>query len=288
MKSKKMEESRLKILTQVKYLLVLFFSLAVMVSACKQPNQVSQKPTLFLIGDSTVKNGKGKGDGGLWGWGNFLPAYFDTTKISVRNNALGGTSSRTFRTMGLWDKVLVNIKPGDFVMMQFGHNDSSPVNDTLRARGTIKSNGEESEEIDNLITKKHETVHSYGWYLRQFISDIQAKGATAIVLSPVPRNTWQNGKANRNDQDYSKWAAEAAKQSNAYFIDLNKIISDRYEAEGEAKVKAEYFNTTDHTHTIEAGARVNAASVIQGLKAQKNIPLNKYLTPAARKKRAGL
>jgi lysophospholipase L1-like esterase len=269
----------------INWFFALLFSL-LMVTACVQPEQASRKPTLYLIGDSTVKNGKGNGDGGLWGWGNFLPAYFDTTRISVQNNALGGTSSRTFQTMGWWDKVLVNIKPGDFVMMQFGHNDSSPVNDTLRARGTIKSNGEEIEEIDNLITKKQETVHSYGWYLRKFISDTKARGATPIVLSPVPRNTWQNGKANRNDKDYGKWAAEAAKQGEAYFIDLNKIISDRYEAEGEAKVKADYFNATDHTHTIEAGARVNAASVIQGLKEQKNILLNKYLTPAARKKQA--
>lgn len=265
-----------------KWSLAWLFTILV-VSACVQPEQASQKPTLFLIGDSTVKNGKGKGDGGLWGWGNFLSAYFDTNRISIRNNALGGTSSRTFQTMGLWDKVLVNVKPGDYVMMQFGHNDSSPVNDTLRARGTIKSNGEETEEIDNLITQKHETVHSYGWYLRQFISDTKAKGATPIVLSPVPRNTWTNGQANRNNQNYGKWAAEAAKQGGAYFIDLNKIISDRYEAEGEAKVRSAYFNNTDHTHTIEAGARVNAASVIQGLKAQKNIILNKYLTKTARK-----
>jgi len=270
---------------QIQWALALLFTF-LLVSACMQPKLASQKPTLFLIGDSTVKNGKGKGDGGLWGWGNFLPAYFDTTKIAVQNNALGGTSSRTFIAMGLWDKVLANVKPGDFVMMQFGHNDSSPVNDTLRARGTIKSNGEETQEIDNLITKKHEIVHSYGWYLRKFISDTQAKGATAIVLSPVPRNNWKEGKANRNDQDYGKWAAEAAQQGGAYFIDLNKIISDRYEAEGEAKVKSVYFNTTDHTHTIEAGARVNAASVIQGLKEQKNISLNKYLSAAAKKKQA--
>lgn len=55
-----------------------------------------RKPTLFLIGDSTVKNGKGKGDGGLWGWGSYLPAYFYTTRIRVENDALGGTSSRTY------------------------------------------------------------------------------------------------------------------------------------------------------------------------------------------------
>jgi lysophospholipase L1-like esterase len=285
MKSKNNRGNNPEIRNLIKYSF-LTVGFVILVSACMQPKVASQKSTLFLIGDSTVKNGKGKGDGGLWGWGNFLPAYFDTTKISVRNNALGGTSSRTFQAMGLWDKVLENIKPGDFVMIQFGHNDSSPVNDTLRARGTIKSNGEETEEIDNLITKKHEIVHSYGWYLRKFIADTKAKGATPIVLSPVPRNTWKDGKANRNDQDYGKWAAEAAKQGGAFFIDLNKIIADKYEAKGEATVRAAYFNTTDHTHTIEAGARVNAASVIQGLKEQKNISLNKFLSPVARRKQA--
>ena len=251
-------------------------------AACAAVKATQQKPTLYLIGDSTVKNGKGKGDGGLWGWGDFLAESFDTTKIAVQNHALGGTSSRTFRTQGHWDKVLPLIKPGDYVMMQFGHNDSSPVNDTLRARGTIKSNSDEIQEIDNLITKKHEVVHSYGWYLRQFIQEVKAKGATPIVLSPVPRNTWNNGKPNRNEQDYGKWAAEAANQGDAIFIDLNKIIADRYEREGEEKVRSTYFNTTDHTHTIEAGARVNAASVVEGIRQNKKLELNKYLQKAGK------
>ncbi|GGK77833.1 rhamnogalacturonan acetylesterase [Rufibacter glacialis] len=240
------------------------------------------KPTLFLIGDSTVKNGRGDGGGGLWGWGSFLANHFDTTRIKVENHALGGTSSRTFRTQGHWDKVLPKVKAGDFVMIQFGHNDSSPVNDTLRARGTIKNNSEETQEIDNLITKKQEVVHSYGWYLRQFISEVQAKGATAIVLSPVPRNTWKDGKANRNRQDYGQWAAEAAAQMNAPFLDLNGIIADRYEKEGEAKVRSTYFNTKDHTHTIEAGARVNAAAVAEGIRQNKKLELNKYLLKPGR------
>jgi len=96
------------------------------------------KPTIWLIGDSTVKNGSGKGAGGLWGWGDYLYRQFDTTKISIKNNALGGRSSRTFISEGLWDKVLAKVKPGDYVIMQFGHNDAGAVNDTIRARGTIK------------------------------------------------------------------------------------------------------------------------------------------------------
>jgi len=66
----------------------------------------SSKPTLFIIGDSTVKNGSGKGEGSLWGWGDFLYEQFDTTKIHLENDARGGRSSRTFQTEGLWDKVL--------------------------------------------------------------------------------------------------------------------------------------------------------------------------------------
>src|SRR5438128_11945682 len=79
-----------------------------------------KRPTLYIIGDSTVKNGQGKGGGGLWGWGDFIVNYVDTTKLRVENDALGGTSSRTFQTKGLWDKVLDKIQPGDFVIMQFG------------------------------------------------------------------------------------------------------------------------------------------------------------------------
>ena len=115
--------------------------------------QAKQKPTVFIIGDSTVKNGQGNGAGGLWGWGDPISQYFDTTRISIENHALGGTSSRTFQTKGLWKSALDQVKKGDFVLMQFGHNDGSAINDDSRARGTIKGVGRETEEIDNILTK---------------------------------------------------------------------------------------------------------------------------------------
>src|SRR4051794_13793202 len=99
---------------------------------------VKDKPVLYIIGDSTVKNGSGTGADKLWGWGSFLAEYFDTTRIDVQNHAIGGRSSRTFITDGRWDKILGTLKAGDFVIMQFGHNDGSPLDDTARARGTIK------------------------------------------------------------------------------------------------------------------------------------------------------
>ncbi|MGF7073265.1 rhamnogalacturonan acetylesterase [Mucilaginibacter sp. 3215] len=236
------------------------------------------KPTFYLIGDSTVKNGKGKGDGGLWGWGNYIAPYFDTTKIAVENDALGGTSSRTFQTMGLWDKVLVKIKPGDFVIMQFGHNDAGPLDDTARARGTIKGIGNEQQEIYNPIRKVKEVVHTYGWYMRKFIADTKAKGATPIICSPIPRNVWKDGKSagRNNENSYGQWARELGEQTGAFFIDLNKLIADDYDMEGEAKVKSTYFGT-DATHTLEPGAQLNAKLVIQGIRSFNQLALNKYL-----------
>src|SRR5438309_11140390 len=82
-------------------------------------------PTLWIIGDSTVRNGQGDGANKQWGWGDLLAPMFDRAKITVANRARGGTSTKTF--MPLWANVLPQIKPGDFVIMQFGHNDSSPV-----------------------------------------------------------------------------------------------------------------------------------------------------------------
>lgn len=235
-----------------------------------------KKPTIFFVGDSTVKNGKGDGSNGLWGWASVIEPYFDVSKINVENSALGGTSSRTFQTQGLWAKVLKNIQQGDYVMLQFGHNDSSPLDDSSRARGTIKGVGDESKEIYNPIMKKQELVHTYGWYMTQFVNDIKAKGATAIICSPIPRNDWKDGKVNRNGgNNYGGWSEQVAKKTNSFFIDLNSITADAYDKLGQETVKP-YF-PQEHTHTGKVGADLNAASVIKGLKELKDCKLNEFL-----------
>lgn len=237
----------------------------------------SEKPTLFIIGDSTVKNGHDKGDLEQWGWGHFLPDSFDTTRIHIENHALGGTSTKTFITKGLWAEVLKKMKPGDYVIMQFGHNDSSPLDDTARARGTLKSNAEDSVEIYNPILKKKEIVHSYGWYLRKFVAETKAKGGTAIICSLIPRDAWTNGEIRR--EGYVDWAKAAAEQSGAYFIDLNAMIREDYKAEGldEESLRKKYFTIHDHTHTNRDGAILNAQFVAKGIKDTKGLDLKKYL-----------
>jgi len=239
---------------------------------------IKPKPVqLFLIGDSTVKNGSGKGGDGLWGWGTVLPELFDTTKIKIHNHAIGGRSSRNFLTEGRWEKVLDQLQPGDYVIMQFGHNDGGAVNDTIRARGTIKGIGNESEEIDNLITKKHEIVHTYGWYMRKYIDEAKAKGAIPIVCSPVPRNIFKDGKIERSASGYGLWSKQVAQTNGAYFIDLFELVAQRYEKLGAEKVQSDLFTAKDHTHTTEAGARINAQAVAEGIKDLKKNKLKKYL-----------
>lgn len=234
-----------------------------------------EKPVFYIIGDSTVKNGDGTGKGSLWGWGSFIADYFDTTKISVQNHAIGGRSSRTFITEGRWDKVLANLKKGDYVIMQFGHNDGGPLDDSARARGAIKGIGTESKEIYNPILKKQEVVYTYGYYMKKYIRDTKAKGAIAIVCSPIPRNDWKNGKVSRSKDSYAGWAEQVAKVEGAYFIDLNDLVASKYEAIGHEAVKT--FFPGDHTHTDLNGAKLNAEIVMDQLKMLNPGGLNKYM-----------
>ena len=238
--------------------------------------RMADEPVLYLIGDSTVKNGQGKGDGSLWGWGSFLSECFNLNRLKIENHARGGTSTRTFESKGLLDSVLRRLKPGDYVMMQFGHNDSSPLDDTARARGTIKGIGMESKDTFNPIKKKQETVYTYGWYMRKFINDIKAKGATPIVCSSIPRNPVKDGKVILVNDSYAGWAQEVAKAENVDFIPLNQLIKDKYSVSSADQIKS-YFTEKDHTHTNEDGAKVNAALVVEGLKTLKKNKLKAYL-----------
>ncbi len=223
-------------------------------------------PTLFLIGDSTVKNSWDTGGDGLWGWGRPLAAYFDTTKINVENQALGGASSRSYIAAGHWERDLALIRAGDFVMMQFGHNDNGPA-------GALRGNGDETEERTGRggLT---EAVHSYGWYIRKYIADTKAKGAVPIVCSLIPRNDWTDGKVHRATDSFGAWAEAAAKQGGAFFIDLNNLIADRYDKLGEEAVKP--FFPKEHTHTGWEGALLNAQCVVEGIKGLKDLALNRY------------
>ena len=270
----------------------------------KLPNNPSL-PSLILIGDSTVRNGHGRGDNNQWGWGAPLVDFFDPAKINVVNRAIGGLSSHSYISSGHWALALELIKPGDFVLIQWGHNDggihlpgTSPVPDQGLApgatppppagmrprgpnvRGSLPGVGEETYDVVNPRTGKTDTVHTYGWYLRKYIADVRAKGATPIICSLVPRKIWVDGHIRRNTTTYRGWAQQVAAEQHVGFVDLNEIIARRYDAMGPEAVDGLFGDP--HTHTDMAGAVINAEAVVSGLRALPGDALAKYLSDKGR------
>ena len=226
-------------------------------------------PTVFVVGDSTAQNGKDLG------WGDHFAHYFDTTKINVANRARAGRSSRTYIREGAWDRVLGEMKAGDYVLIQMGHNDGSGnVTADLKSRGSLKGIGEETQELV-MPDGTHETVHTYGWYLRKYIADTRAKGATPILLTLTIRNIWTDGKIEWDmgfrDEIFAVGAAE-----HVPVADMSEVEANKLEAMGQEKA-ATYF-PIDHTHTSTDGAEMNASCVAAALRTIRS-PLAGYLLP---------
>jgi rhamnogalacturonan acetylesterase len=266
------------------------------------PPANSSLPSLILIGDSTVRNGHGRGDQNQWGWGAPIADLFDPARINVVNRAIGGLSSHSYISEGHWDLALEIIKPGDFVLIQWGHNDggislpgTAPVPDQglqpgappsspppgavphgPNVRGSLPGICAETYDVADARTGKMETVHTYGWYLRKYIADVRAKGATPILCSLVPRKIWVDGHIRRNTDTYRGWADQVAEQEHVAFVDLNEIVARRYDALGIEAVDGLFGDP--HTHTDWAGAVINAESVISGLRDLPGDPLAPYLS----------
>lgn len=252
------------------------------------------KPVVFITGDSTVKNAD-KDENGMWGWGAVANTIFDETKIAIVNAAMAGRSCRSYLNEGRWEKVYNSLQPGDFVLIQFGHNDIGAI-DKPKYRAAIASAADtchvyrmqaakEDLSKQNVIDQKlksnaqvgsYEVVYSFGWYLKKFIQDVREKGATPILVSLTPRNEWTDGKIERRNDTYGKWYREVAKETGVEFVDLHNITADFLDKKCGKKEKAmKYFNH-DHTHTSLLGAKTNAQSIAKGLRAN-NSPLAKYL-----------
>ena len=248
------------------------------------------KPVVFFTGDSTVKNAD-KDDDGMWGWASQAQTVFDESKITLVNAARAGRSTRTFIKEGLWDKVYNSLQPGDFVTIQFGHNDICPITDR-KARGVIPGT-KDTLHVYHLDNDTYEVVYSFGWYLKKMIDDCREKGATPILVSLTPRNEWPGGRVERRDDSYGKWYREVVAETGVEFIDMHNISADFLDKKfavsslpadkekAKAKVAAikekagKYFKK-DHTHASKLGAQMNAQSFAKGLKAAGS-ELAKYL-----------
>ena len=230
------------------------------------------KPVVFTIGDSTMKNNDND-EKGMWGWGAVTNSVFNEKKCTVINAGRAGRSTRTFLYEGLWDNVYNSIQPGDYVLIQFGHNDIGSI-DSGKERGVIASAADTCHIYQLQSNGQYKVIYSFGWYLKKFIQDVREKGATPILLSLTPRNEWSNGKIERRNDTFGKWYREVVEETGVEFVDVHNITADALDKMGQEKAKVYYNN--DHTHTSKTGALLNAKSVANGLKSNKS-KLTKYL-----------
>ncbi|HKR30971.1 MAG TPA: rhamnogalacturonan acetylesterase [Terriglobales bacterium] len=229
-------------------------------------------PTLFIVGDSTARNETDLG------WGDHLAHYFETARINVANRAIAGRSSRSYIREGAWDRVLAEMKPGDYVLLQMGHNDGGEL-DGAKARGSLKGLGAETKEV-TLPDGQIETVHTYGWYIRKYIADTRAKQASPLLLSLTIRNIWTSGPDGKShierDMGYDDELRQLAAEEQVPYIDMATIEADSLEAMGPEKTALLF--PKDHTHTSAEGAEMNARCVVLALR-RAHSPLAAYLVP---------
>lgn len=223
-------------------------------------------PTIWLIGDSTVR----VNTPAQQGWGDPLIKLFDASKVNVVNRAIGGRSSRTFHTEGRWIDILGQLKPGDILLMQFGHNDGIAPDNKERPRGTLRGIGEETQDIIHPQTGKPETVHTYGWYMRKYVTEAKERGALPIMVTLIPRCPDPNKPGpvkapTSGPSTYQLWAMEVAEQEKIPVIDLHRLAMQSYEGMTGTEIKKAYFCEADNTHTSPAGAEHNAKIVFDSL-----------------------
>lgn len=265
--------------------------------------ELPEKPTIFVLGDSTARvSTAGKSGEPLVGWGTPLADYFDGDKVAIANVAHAGQSSRTyFNLPGDWPSVLPRIKAGDFVLLVFGINDGGPPRD-VSARGSIPGIGDETLELrrpDGTV----EVAHTYGWYLSTMANAAREKGARVYLLTVTTRNIWSNPKAKFRDATpieplpadydakedriergtangkYTQWTKELGAKLHFPVLDLTNLCADKYEKLGRETVNAFY---SDHNHTYRAGADFVAAAVVSGLKAFPSSPFLALLSEQGR------
>lgn len=229
---------------------------------------------VYLIGDSTVADYSLEKDFQtkrypITGWGQVFQPFLSKDSLhlvkhivkgdsaQVDDRAKGGRSTRTFFEEGRWAEVYRQLKKGDVVLIQFGHNDAS---------------------VEK--TERYVNVNGYKEYLRLFVNQTREKGGVPVLLTPVARNyPWKDGRLNNVHGDYPQAVKEVAKELNVLLIDLNELSMASFSQKGQEYVTTRYFmnlpagkyvaypeGQKDNTHFQPEGAAEVARLVWEGLK----------------------
>ena len=216
------------------------------------------KRTIFMVGDSTMANKATKAFPET-GWGQVLPAFVDTSRIVVDNHAKNGRSTKSFIETGLWQAVLDKIKPGDYVFIQFGHNDEKKEKPAVYARAET----------------------SYQINLKRMISEARAKGAIPVLFTSIVRRDFlPNGRLNDTHGNYPAAMKTVAQETSVPLIDLEAQTHLMVEGAGIEASKRFYLHAPagayaghpngveDNTHLSRAGAMRVAALAVESIKVQ--------------------
>lgn len=228
-----------------------------------------EKITVYLIGDSTLSI-KAVNTYPETGWG--MPfAWFFNNDVKVDDRALNGRSTSSFLKEKRWQPVVDSLKAGDYVLIQFGHNDEVPTK------------------------KTYTTPEEYVMYLTKYVNETQAKGAFPVLITPVARRSFdENGKVIDTHKQYAQLVRDLAKKLNVPLIDLTTKSMDLLQELGEDKSALLYNHLKagenpnypkgkeDNTHFNELGARKMAELVLAGIR-ELNIPLANHIVGEGQK-----
>lgn len=226
------------------------------------------KPTLYLIGDSTMSDKKDPEINPEHGWGQMLPELM-TTEINIKNHAVNGRSTRSFIAEGRWEKVRNKLNSGDFVFIQFGHNDQKI---------------EDPERYTNPFTQ-------YRANLEKFVKEAREKGATPILLSSIVRRNFnEQGVLVDTHGEYPLVTRMVSNDLQVPFIDMQLLTEQLEISYGPEDSKSLHLHIQageneyepegmqDDTHLSEKGATLVASLALQEIY-RKDLELKKYIKP---------
>ena len=230
-----------------------------------------KKPTLFMVGDSTMADKTELDISPEVGWGQVLPTFL-TDGIEVQNHAMNGRSTKSFRVEGRWQVVLDRLSKGDIVILQFGHNDQK-----------------QSDPV------RYASPADYMENLRNMVREARAKGASVIIATPISRRHFDSntGELIPKHTSYPYAARMVAKEMNAPLLDLEEATTEWLMRLGDEESKRYFMNVPageckkfpdgkiDNTHLRENGALEVGRMAAQLIVDEQIKPLCKYIKRSA-------
>ncbi|KAJ6519981.1 rhamnogalacturonan acetylesterase [Mycena sanguinolenta] len=212
--------------------------------------------TVHLAGDSTMAIGGG--GSGTTGWGVPLPQFLT---LPVVNHAVAGESARSYTNDGGFASVIAAVKSGDFVIIEFGHNDVS-AGAVDNGQQDAVGNGYNITQVVTTSNGTQITIFSFAFYVENAVNSIKAKGGIPIISSLTPDNIW-TGTTIAAGGRFVGYAQSVGTDTNITYVDHYDYLAQAYNNLGETTVNT--FYPIDHLHTNAAGASVAAEAFLRGL-----------------------